>query len=150
MGGWLALLAAAEDPQVRCVGGLDFVNTGARGRRLRSDPAAESARTVEDSWLTAPGGPYRAEGGGAALVAEVMANAERWDVLVYGPALRQRRVLLVGSANRAEHDSLVTALGGPRASNLAAHWWPTDHSFSDRRIALARAVLDWLQGPCGL
>ena len=150
MGGWLALIVSAQDPRVGCVGALDFVNTGARGRRLLSDRAADSARVVEDSWLTAPGGPYRTEGGGAALVAEVKANAERWDVLTYAPALRERRVLLVGSANRTEHDSLVTALGGPQARRLTAHWWPTDHSFSDRRIALARAILDWVRGPCGL
>jgi pimeloyl-ACP methyl ester carboxylesterase len=150
MGGWLALLTAAMDPRIRCVGALDFVNTGARGRRLLSDRAADSARMVYDSWLTAPGGPYRAEGGGAALVAEVKANAERWDVLAYAPKLRERRVLLVGSSNRSEHDSLVTALGGPQAQGLTAHWWPTDHSFSDRRIALARAIVDWLRGPCGL
>ena len=81
MGGWLALLAASGDPRVGCVGALDFVNTGARGRYLLSDRAADSARTVYDSWLTAPGGPYRTEGGGAVLVAEVKANAERvsWD-----------------------------------------------------------------------
>lgn len=150
MGGWLALVAAAGDPRVGCVGALDFVNTGARGRRLLSDRAADSARMADDARLTAPGGPYRVEGGGAALVAEVKANADRWDVLAYVPALRERRVLLVGSANRTEHDSLVTALGGPHGSRLTVHWWPTDHSFSDRRIALARAILQWLGGPCGL
>ena len=83
-------------------------------------------------------------------MAEVKANVERFDVLTYAAALRERRVLLVGSANRTEHDSLVTALGGPGAPRLTSHWWPTDHSFSDRRIALARTVLDWLRGPCGL
>ena len=150
MGGWLALLAAAQDRTTRCVAALDFVNTGARGRRLLHDLAADSARTAQDSWLAAPGGPYRVLGGGAALVAEVKANAERWDVLVFAPALRERDVLLMGSANRTEHDSLVTELGGPRASRLTAHWWPTDHSFSDRRIALARAVVDWLRKPCAL
>jgi uncharacterized protein len=150
MGGWLALVTAAGDAKVRCVGALDFVNTGARGRRLLSDRAADSARTVYDSWLAAPGGPYQAEGGGAALVAEVKANADRWDVLAHAAALRGRHVLLVGSANRTEHDSLVTALGGPHAPNLTAYWWATDHSFSDHRIALARAILDWLRTPCGL
>lgn len=150
MGGWLALHGAAADPQVRCVGALDFVNMGARGRRLLTDRAADSARTVDDSWLTAPGGPYRADGGGAALVSELKANAERWDVLTYVPALRERHVLLVGAAFRTEHDSLVTALRGAHAPHLTAHWWPTDHSFSDRRIALARAIVDWLRGPCGL
>ena len=150
MGGWLALLAAAQDRTIECVGALDFVNTGARARRLLRDPVADSVRTAQDSWLAAPGGPYRVDGGGAALVAEMKANAERWDVLVHVPELRERRVLLVGSANRTEHDSLVVALGGQRATRLTAHWWPTDHSFSDRRIALARVLVEWVRGPCGV
>ena len=150
MGGWLALLAAAGDRRIGCVGALDFVNTGARGRRLLSDRVADSARTAEDSWLAAPGGPYRVEGGGVALVTEVKVNAERWDILSYAPALRKRRVLLIGAANRSEHDSLLVALGGPDATRVTARWWPTDHSFSDRRLALARAILDWVRGPCGL
>jgi hypothetical protein len=83
-------------------------------------------------------------------VAEVKANAERWDVLAFAPALRERRVLLVGAANRTEHDSLVTAFSRSGAARLTAHWWPTDHSFSDRRIALTRAILDWVQKQCGL
>jgi hypothetical protein len=103
-----------------------------------------------DSWLTAPGGPYRVDGGGAALGAEVKANAERWDILAYAQVLRDRRVLLIGSTNQTEHNSLVTALGGQHAPNLTAYRWATDHSFSDRRIALARAILDWLRTPCGL
>lgn len=150
MGGWLALLAAAQDRTTKCVAALDFVNTGARGRRLLHDAAADSARRVQDAWLAAPGGPYRVHGGGAALVAEVKANAEQWDVLLYAPALQERQVLLVGSANQTEHDSLVTALGGARADRLTAYWWPTDHSFSDRRIALARVLVDWVRKPCGL
>jgi uncharacterized protein len=150
MGGWLALLSAAGDPRVKCVGALDFVNTGARGRLLLSDRTADSARMSYDSWLTEPGGPYRSDGGGAALVAEVKTNAARWDILAYAPALRERRVLLIGSSNRTEHDSLVTALGGLKAANLTAYRWATDHSFSDRRVALARAILDWLRTPCGL
>ena len=150
MGGWLALLAAAQDRTTKCVAALDFVNTGARGRRLLHDAAADSVRRAQDSWLAAPGGPYRVHGGGAALVSEVKANAEQWDVLVYAPALRERHVLLVGSANQTEHDSLVTALGGLRANRLTAYWWPTDHSFSDRRIALARVLVDWVRMPCGL
>ena len=150
MGGWLALLAAAQDRTTRCVAALDFVNTGARGRRLLHDAAADSARTAQDSWLAAPGGPYRVQGGGAALVAEVKANAEQWDVLVHAAALRERHVLLVGSANQTEHDSLVTALGGPGTNRLTAYRWPTDHSFSDRRIALARVLVEWLRQPCGL
>jgi hypothetical protein len=150
MGGWIALLTAASDARVRCVGALDFVNTGARGRRLQKDAAYDSATRAEYDGLTAPGGPYRAEGGGAALVAEMKVNADSWDVVGSAPALRNRPVLLIAAVNGVEQDSLVARMGGSAASQLTAQVWKTDHSFSDRRIALARTIVEWLRGPCGL
>jgi pimeloyl-ACP methyl ester carboxylesterase len=150
MGGWLALLAAAAEPRVQCVGAIDFVNTGARGRRLKTDAAADSATTAEYDGLTAPGGPYRTEGGGAALVAEIKRNAERWDVISYARELRERHVLLVAAINRTEQDSLKDAIGGSAANRLTTHTWSTDHSFSDRRVKLARVLVDWIRGSCGL
>jgi hypothetical protein len=150
MGGWLALLSTAAEPRVRCGGAIDSGNTGARGRRLQTDAAADSATTAEYEWLSAPGGPYRTDGGGAALVAELKANAERWDLIGQASALRNRAVLLVASTNRADHASLVEALRAASAQRVTAHVWDSDHSFSDRRIALARVVVDWLRGSCEL
>lgn len=88
MGGWLALMSAAADPKVACVGALDARNVGAYGRQLQRDRRAEAALVTANDSLTAPGAPYRAEGGGAALVTEMKANAERWDVR--GKAFAQR------------------------------------------------------------
>jgi dienelactone hydrolase len=150
MGGWLALLSAAADPKVACVGALDARNVGAYGRQLRQDRAAESTLVAANDSLTAPGAPYRAAGGGAALVAEMKANAERWDVTASARALSDRPVLLVAAVFKADQDSLVAALGRAGARRVTALAWPTDHSFSDRRLALARTVIDWLRSACAL
>jgi dienelactone hydrolase len=150
MGGWLALMSAAADPKVACVGALDARNVGAYGRLVRRDRAAESALVAANDSLTAPGAPYRAEGGGAALVTEMKANAERWDVTGKARALSDRAVLLVAAVFKADQDSLVAALGGAGARRVTALAWPTDHSFSDRRLALARTVVNWLRSACAL
>jgi uncharacterized protein len=150
MGGWLALMSAAADPKVACVGALDARNTGALGRQLQRDRSAESARVRLDDSLTAPGAPYRAEGGGAGLVAEMKANAERWDVTGHARALSDRPVLLVAAAFKADQDSLAAALSRVEARRVTALAWPTDHSFSDRRLALARTVVSWLRSTCAL
>jgi pimeloyl-ACP methyl ester carboxylesterase len=150
MGGWLALMAAAADPTVACVGTLDSRNVGAYGRLLQRDSSAASALVVANDWLTAPGAPYRVEGGGAGLVAEMKANAERWDVTAHARALSDRPILVVGSTFRADQDALAAALREAGARRLTAFTWSTDHSFSDRRVALARAVLDWLKSSCAL
>lgn len=150
MGGWLALMAAAADSRVACVGALDSRNVGAYGRVLAQDRSAETALVAANDWLTAPGAPYRAEASGAGLVAEMKANAERWDVTAHARALSDRPILLVGATFKADQDSLVTALDRAGARRVTALAWRTDHSFSDRRIALARAVIDWLRSSCTL
>jgi uncharacterized protein len=148
MGGWLALMTAAADSRVICVGALDSRNIGAYGRVLRRDRAVDSARVAADDSLTAPGAPYRAESRGAGLVAEMKANAEAWDVTAHAQALRDRPILLVSAAFKADQDSLVTALDRVGARRVTARAWRTDHSFSDRRVALARTVVAWLRSSC--
>jgi len=150
MGGWLALMAAAADSRVTCVGALDSRNVGAYGRALRRNRSADSALVVANDSLTAPGAPYRAEGRGAGLVAEMKANAEDWDVTARARALRDRTILLVGATFQADQDSLVTALERVGARRVTALAWQTDHSFSDRRVALARTVVGWLRSSCAL
>jgi pimeloyl-ACP methyl ester carboxylesterase len=150
MGGWLALMSAAADQKVACVGALDARNVGAYGRQLQRDPKAASALVAVNDSLTAPGAPYRAEGGGAALVMEMKANAERWDVTGHARALSDRPVLLVAAVFKADQDSVAAALGRAGARRVTALAWPTDHSFSDRRLALARTVVDWLRSACAL
>jgi pimeloyl-ACP methyl ester carboxylesterase len=150
MGGWLALMATAADPTVACVGALDSRNVGAYGLQLRRDDSAASALVAANDWLTAPGAPYRAEGGGGGLVAEMKANAERWDATAQARALSDRPILLVSAMFKADQDSLVTALNRVGARRVTALAWDTDHSFSDRRIALARAVTGWLRSSCRL
>jgi len=148
MGGWLALMAAAADSRVTCVGALDSRNVGAYGRVLRRNHSADSALVVANDSLTAPGAPYRAERGGAGLVAEMKANAEDWDVTARARALSDRPILLVGTTFKADEDSLVTALDRVGARRVTALAWQTDHSFSDRRVALARTVVAWLRSSC--
>jgi uncharacterized protein len=150
MGGWLALMTAAADPSVRCVGALDSRNVGAYGRLLRHDRSVDSALVAVNNWLTAPGAPYRAEAGGAGLVKEMKANAEDWDITAHARTLSDRPVLLVAATFKPDQDSLVAALsrvGGHRVTALA---WHTDHSYSDRRVALARTVVGWLRSSCAL
>lgn len=150
MGGWLALMAAATDTRVRCVGALDSRNVGAYGRLLRRDRSADSALVAANDWLTAPGAPYRAEARGAGLVAEMKANAEGWDVTAHARALADRAILLVSAVFKADQDSLVTALDRVGAQRVTALAWRTDHSFSDRRVALAQTVVGWLRSSCML
>lgn len=148
MGGWLALMAGASNSKVACIAALDARNVGAYGFLLRRDRTADSALVAANDWLTAAGAPYRVQGGGQSLVTEMKANAERWDVTAHARELSDRPILLVSAMFKSDQDSLVAALDRAGARRVTALAWHTDHSFSDRRIALARAVIDWLRSSC--
>jgi uncharacterized protein len=146
-GGWVALMGAAADPAVACVGGLDVANVGARARRL-NDPARFAAATVNSEALIAPGAPYRAESG-VALVTEMKSHAAEWDLVRYASALRRRPILLISATNSDEQLAFTAALRNAGAERVTELNWTTDHSFSDHR-KLARTVVEWLKSSCGL
>jgi pimeloyl-ACP methyl ester carboxylesterase len=149
MGAWLAMLGAAADSSVRCVGGLEVGDMASEGLSMRRDSVAKREFMQYSAGLTSPGGPLRVPGGAAALAASLIANGERWSLPANARALAPRTLLLLDNTANRNHAALVAALQQAGAAQLTTYVWPTDHSFSDRRIALARTVIGWLQTSCG-
>ncbi len=150
MGGWLALRGAAADPGVRCAAGLDFWDAGRDGVAMRADSASRAEFLAYTTDLTAPGAPLRAAGGAPALVRSLLDRGDEWALARSAPALRDRPVLLLDATANASHAPLAEALRRAGNARVTTHVWPTDHSFSDRRVGLARAVIDWLRADCRL
>jgi fermentation-respiration switch protein FrsA (DUF1100 family) len=102
-----------------------------------------------DGWS----GPLRGTSG-AALVREVRESRERFDTLRRAPALAAKPVLLVAAtrdevtAPAQHHAPVVAALRAAGAPRLHVVELDADHAFSERRIALTRAVLGFLQDEC--
>ena len=150
MGGWLALMgAAAAGESVACTVALDFWNVGADGRRMRGDPARDTSLASYMRWVAEPGGPLRAENGSRGLIAEMGEHADEWDVQRKAVSLAPRPTLLIAAANTEAHSKLAAALEAAHARRVTVLQWKTDHSFSDRRIQLARTIIDWLRRQCG-
>jgi uncharacterized protein len=149
LGGWLALMGTAIDPNLLCAGALEIWNAGARGHLLRTDRRQDSVATAHGDWVTGPGGPIRAESG-QALSAELKDHAKTWDVDRHATQLRERRLLLISSAANPHHPTFTTALRRAGARQVTAFTWSSDHSFSAHRIKLASTVVDWLHRSCGM
>jgi uncharacterized protein len=147
MGGWLALLGAAQDTSIACVGGLEFADMARQMTAIRADSAALATRMKYDEWLTEPGAPLHADP--RSLEASLEANATRWDLTTHANELAGHTVLLLDDDKNPDHAAVAAALGKVGARHLTTYVWPTDHTFSDRRIALARTVVGWLRGRCG-
>ncbi len=147
MGGFLALMAGSEHEEVDCIGSIAGTNLGAMAATEPEAAAVTAAR------LDSISGPIRGTTG-AELVAEVAANAARFDTTRRAASLASRPVLLVaGDRDRVtppeiHHDPLERALLAAGATQLRTRRLDADHAFSPARIALARTAVTWLDEAC--
>lgn len=146
LGGFAALMTAAADPAVTAVVSVAGANLGAFAAASRANPAvrAEYVEAWGEELL-----PLRGTSG-EALVAEMEAAGEPWNLAHLAPRLADRPVLLIGTSRdpvtpaRQHHEPLVAAYRAHPVRDLEHRIFPTDHALSDHRVALARAVVDFL------
>jgi pimeloyl-ACP methyl ester carboxylesterase len=138
MGGFMAACAAARDPEIAGLAMIAAWNIGAtmtgprETHRIDAIPAASSRLPG-----TTPAG----------LQAEAEANAAKWNYLDYAEALKNRPVLILEAHDRnlSYNKDMKAALQKAGSTRVTEIYMDTDHSFSDHRIALQAAVLEWLQ-----
>jgi hypothetical protein len=78
---------------------------------------------------------------------EIIANGSHWAFTTAYAGLASTPLLVVTSNDgfAPSNDSLVVALRRLGNRRVASVHFPTDHSYSDQRIALESAVLRWLE-----
>jgi pimeloyl-ACP methyl ester carboxylesterase len=136
IGGHVAGVVAASDPQVAAIALISAAN-----RRLAM---------VRPGWAAQTGARFQGETGplrgtsGSILVHEFRLHAREWDLVTLAPLWRGRAVLIVTSDDRfRDEDDAVAAAADP--AHLTAVHLSTDHAYSGQRVALTRALLQWLQ-----
>lgn len=150
MGGFMALTAGSSNDSVDCVASLSGANLGGMAAGLAEDP--EMAKAMAQR-LDGISGPIQGTSG-AELVAEIGADPAAFDTTGRAADLANKPLLLVAGARDAvtppglHHAPLVAALEAAGAHHLEATVLDSDHAYSDRRIALARRVVSWLNGSC--
>jgi acetyl esterase/lipase len=133
MGGWMAASATAHDGGVAGMILISAANMAPSALRqgmydgFREDAIPLAGTSAET------------------LIGELKAHGAAWDFVNFAPALKSRPVLLVTSDDGLAPDAarLAEALRKAGGAVSESHF-PTDHSYSDHRIALESAVLDWL------
>lgn len=140
MGGFMAADAAADDP---AVAGLFLIDPW----DISDTAASLATKEGQAAWLAEATGDLPPLSGTSveALSQEMTANAARFDLSARVIAFGQRPFAVIG----AEHGIAATArkIGAAAQSVWPAaqvRVMPTDHSFSDHRIALADALVRWL------
>src|SRR5262249_37475473 len=75
------------------------------------------------------------------------ANASKWDFVDYAGELKSHPVLILTADDGLTEDNvrLAAALKNSGAADVTEQHMATDHSYSDRRIALEAVVVRWLE-----
>ena len=141
LGGFLAGIGAAHDPAVLGAALISPFNPGALAPPVPKP--AEQAALAEFRGDTGPLAGATAEG----LLGEAQTNAAAWDLRGIGPNLKGRPVLVIHSDDflHAADAAIAASLRQGGTVRLTEAHLPTDHSYSDHRIALQRILLGWLR-----
>jgi microsomal dipeptidase-like Zn-dependent dipeptidase/pimeloyl-ACP methyl ester carboxylesterase len=142
MGGLAAAEHAATHDDIAALLLIDPWNPVVDAIPVRADPGkhAELVAGIDDLGNSLAGADAES------LAREVEHSPAKWDLPALAPKLATRRVMLVwADRGLAEQNAtFARALEKAGAKQLTATHMPTDHAFSDHRIALSRAVVAWL------
>jgi pimeloyl-ACP methyl ester carboxylesterase len=141
MGGFTVSYVTARDPEILGVSMIAAMNIGpSMTRGLLQNPQETRERTRANASRVV--GTTAEE-----LLEEAKQNSASWNYLDYVSALKDRPVLIVEADDRntGDNQALAAALKKAGDSQVTETHMPTDHTFSDQRIALQTAVVQWLQ-----
>lgn len=145
MGGFLAARYAARHDDVAGAILIDPWNVGLSAKQLLAHPEMrqDAIASMGEDFGNALAGTDA-----ATLASEAEQHAQEWDLINEANGLAGKRLLLIGAGKGLGSQSvpLADAIRARHATQLAALSMPTDHAFIDHRIALAAAVVDWLDG----
>lgn len=84
------------------------------------------------------------------LLTEMVDNQAEWNLINHIEKLSQKNLLIISALNDStapieiHHKPLVGALKLAGAKNVEEHILETSHSFSDKRLAIAKIICTWL------
>jgi uncharacterized protein len=140
MGGWVTAQTLAREATVLGAVIISAGDFGAIGLWARQDHAAVVA-LMNDNRESLAGVT------GDSMADELLAHGKEWSFSALAPKLTHRRLLVLYSEDFVKADSiaLIAAVKAAGGTTVAEEYVPTDHSWSDHRIALESLVINWLQ-----
>lgn len=136
MGGWVTALTASRDHGVKGAILISAADMGATGTRTRAEAVASMSENMESLAGTSA----------EAMADELISGGARWRFAEATPGLARVPLLVLSSDDglAPATDALVSAVRASGNTRVTSTHQATDHAWSDRRIALESAVLNWL------
>jgi len=143
MGGLMGAHAVANDASTIGLILIDAWDIAADGRKLKANPSlVEQARRSElDGDMPPLAGTTE-----DVIVAEMQSAPAALDLVPTAKAVLPRPMLILGAerANGPGMRTLAATMQAAGGKDVSLIIMPTDHSFSDHRLALEDAVVRWL------
>jgi alpha/beta superfamily hydrolase len=144
MGGFCAAAIARTDLRLAGAILIDPWDVGEDAAMLRRDPSMLIGYAKDNFYDMG----HAVRGVSPLGLAREVQAARGWDYVDWARGLAGRPLLVIGASakegNGKESQALADAIGRSDASRLEAVMMPTDHGFSDHRIALTETILAWL------
>jgi pimeloyl-ACP methyl ester carboxylesterase len=138
MGGLMVSNTGARNPDVAGVCMISAWNLGAFILRPNDAKALNTFHTAS---------PRLAGSTPEGLIDEAKQNGSKWNYVDYAPDLKTRPVLVIESNDGLAPDNktFADALRKAGDTKVTETHYDTDHVYSDKRIALQTAIVNWLQ-----
>ncbi|HYL82840.1 MAG TPA: alpha/beta hydrolase [Candidatus Angelobacter sp.] len=139
MGGFVAAYATAHEPKALGAALISAANLGpASARQRASDPEFWSRWNDNASRLVSTTAQQ--------LVGELDNDPAKWNYMNCVPLLKERPTLVLEADDRntSDNQALVEALRKAGNTKVTEQHMRTDHPFSDHRIAMQAAIVNWL------
>ena len=135
MGGWVALKALAQQPGIKKAIILSPMDISA--------VVAMSKTPLDTGFETYVAGLFMLHNtSGHALLAAVRANSAAYELAAEAVPLRTKQLVFLDENRRNEQ--WIKTIGAANKASFRYEVWDTDHPFSNKRIALTKAVLAFL------
>jgi pimeloyl-ACP methyl ester carboxylesterase len=137
MGGWVTVLTAARDHGLRGAVLISAADMAGEAGMSRDKVVAVMADNMETLAETSP----------ERMADELIPHHTDWAFPAAYAGLSHVPMLVITSNDglAGRNDELVAAVRSRGNTHVATAHFPTDHSYSDRRVALESAVIRWLQ-----
>jgi pimeloyl-ACP methyl ester carboxylesterase len=146
MGGFMAVQGAANDPKIKAFATISAADMPGYMRLLLSQKPRDEAVAVMAAGLAQEGMAPLAGCTPEGLANELAMHTAGWPFMDQIDTLKNRNAFVITSDDglAASNSGFVAALMQAGDTHVTTMHLSTDHAYSDKRVELSKAVLDWL------
>ncbi len=146
MGGFMTVQGAAADPAIKAFATISAADMGGSMQQMLASDQKPDALHKMSAGLANEGMAPLSGCTPDGLARELADHAARWTFSSKVDALKSRTVLIVTSDDglAKANESFAAGLRNAGDTHVTTVHLPTDHAYSDQRIELSHAVLEWL------